>query len=555
MKFNFTNCILALGLTVLMTACSGSGKPRFVSEWFTCSDDDGENYGFFNPGNGQTMYEGEFNNCPTSIIDGVFIVKEEGGVAVYGTDSKTPKVLGDLEELNEAGGVAEGLLPVCRKNSRIEVYSVSSSKASLAFTLDPIDGKEITSCSGSFVEGLLIVNNEDGMAGAVDKSGKLVIPFDYEGLNIPVGGLMIGRKGSDDGEDRYYLVNTKGTELFKFKKGLRPYYVFDNGYIACRNTDNYRIVLATQKEEYVNLSKDVNDLGEFFGDYLVFENNDNKCGILKVKGEEAEVIVRPKYRRLALVPWAPTKFVGMKDDEFALYNLDGETQVDFGDDYEFVAPVFTPNWKGFVAKEEGRNGEYVCFNSKGEKIKFDSLHEIYGLDYRANYSGTVSSDYFNVDEFVRQLSDAIAVTGLCGYKMGAYANQYFTSDMAPRGNTYAYWFTPKDEPDVKGYRYYSSIRLSAEKHLAEYSYYNYEFYYSWVANNPIDGMELTVNVPYDEWDVVGDKVKDTIKAKGFTVAETDSSSIVYYTPSKDAKLTLKWSYSTIKLTYYKNYGF
>lgn len=68
-------------------------------------------------------------------------------------------------------------------------------------------------------------------------------------------------------------------------------------------------------------------------------------------------------------------------------------------------------------------------------------------------------------------------------------------------------------------------------------------------------MELTVNVPYDEWDVVGDKVKDTIKAKGFTVAETDSSSIVYYTPSKDAKLTLKWSYSTIKLTYYKNYGF
>ena len=554
MKFDFKHCALAMGLAALMTACSGGSKPTFETEWMTYSDDDGETYGFFNPGSGKTMYKNEFSNRPTSIVDGIFILREDGGVAVYGADNKTPKVLGDLEELNDAGGVAEGLLPVCRKNSRIEVYSVSKSKSSLAFALDPVGGKEITGCSGAFAEGLLIVKNEDDKWGAVDKTGQVAISFEYTALFAPVKGMLIAKKDSDGGSAKCYLIDTKGEEILKFKKGVEPISILDNGYVYCKN-DNGRCVLATKKGEYISLPKSVDYIEGLYGDYIPFSDG-GKYGILKLKGEETEVVVRAKYQALSMLPWDHSKYLGTKDgDDYAVYDFEGDTQINFKDKYEFVLPVTTPNWKGFVAELDDSDHEFVFIDTDGKEIKYDGVHGLYSLGVGTSYSSSLSSDYFNVSDFARQLSDAISTSGLCGYKLGVYANQYYTYSMEPRNFTYTYWFTPEAEPDVKGYKYSSSIRLSAEKRLADYSWnsYSYEWSYYWQSNNPLDGMELTVNIPYGKWDAIEDEVKDVITSKGFTEYDTESGSVVYYTPSRDAKLTLKWHSSYITLTFFKNY--
>lgn len=559
MKFDFKLGVLALGTASLLTGCLGGGKAQYDTEWVSFSDEDRENYGFFNPGTGEIMYEDEFDRTPTSIVDGIFIVSESEGTTVYSaSDPKTPKPLGDLEELNDAGGVAEGLLPVVRKNSRIEVYSVSASKAELAFTLDPVDGKEIAGCSGRFVEGLLLVTNEDGMTGAVDKGGNLVIPMDYNSLYDMHNGLMIGGKASDD-ETKYYVINAKGEEVLKIKKGLVPsvFQVYDNGFIVCNNTENQRFVLANVKGEYFTLPKAVQSVNDFVGEYLVFTEDDD-YGILKVsKDGESEIVVRAKYDGISLLPWDPAKFVAKKgDDEYLLMDFDGNKLVDFGDDYDAVIPLYLANWKGFVGVERLDNGyEAQFFDTKGEKIKYDGVGELYNVDVDLMHSFYVRSDYFNVNEFITQVSNAISADGLCGYRMGTPVNQYFSDEMAPRNFTSTYWFTPKNECDIKGYRYSSSIRLSGYKRLADWSWdYNYRTTYYFVSDNPIDGMDVTINGPVDLWEKTGDKIKDVIESKGFTVKKEDNSSIQYYTPDRDATLTLSWnSWGGVELKYFKVY--
>lgn len=563
MKFDFKHGALALGIAALMTACSGGGKYATNTEWFVCADDDGENYGFFNPGTGKMMYEGEFSNAPTSIVDGLFTVEEGDGISVYTTaNAKSPKVLGDLEGLASAGIAVDGLMPICRPNSRIEVYSVSESKAEPVFTLDPIDGKEITVCASGYVDGLLIIANEDGMMGAVDKAGSLVIPFEYNSILQPHNGMIVVGKESDGlNEYKWFVINAKGEEILKFKKGVTPAWgvMCDNGYFVLRNDETNRYVLATAKEEYFNLPKDVEGLSEIYGDYAVFMNGDNKYGVLKIKGDDSEVVVRAKYEGLNLLPWEPTKFVCTKgDDEYVIMDLDGNKVVDFGDDYESVLPCYTPNWKGFIAYEHSSHGvaECVCYDEKGEKIKFEGVHELYNLHISNNDFGSVASDYFNLDEFVRQVTAAISTDGLCGYEMGSYADQYFSDDLNPRNCTYTYWFTPKDDSEIKGYRYSSSIRLSAYRHLAQSSwdYYTRTTSYYFTSDNPLDGMELTIYAPNNIWEKAGEKIKDAIENKGFTVDTEGDSSIRYYTPDRDATLTLSWtSWGTIGLKYYKNY--
>lgn len=559
MAFNLKHGALALGLAALMSACSGGVKPNLDSEWLAYSDEDGEAYGFFNPGTGQRMYIDEFESAPTSIIDGVFIVTEDGNVAVYGAaDEKSPKIIGDLDELKEAGGVAEGMLPVTRPNQRIEVYSVSASKAELAFTLDPIDGKEITRCAGRFSEGLLVISDEDGNAGAVDKHGNVVIPLEYSDLARAKDGMMIATK-TDDDQTKWYVINTKGEELFKFKKGISPAQdlVCDNGYFICKNDDNERIVMVDiKKDEYINMPKDVETLYSFNGDYAEFRH-DGKWGVVKFAGGEAEVVVRAKYEGLDLLPWDPTKFVASKDgDEYFVMDFDGNKSIDFGDDYTAIVPVATTNWKGFVAFDNSGDAREATFlDTKGEKIKYDGAHEFYNLHADAYSSYVVSSDYFNLSEFVRQVSAAISTSGLCGYKMGAYANQYFPDDMNPRNFTYTYWFTPKAEPDIEGYRYSSSIRLSGYRSLAQsdWSYYSSTTYY-FVPDNPLDGMDLTISGPYDIWEKAGEQIKDAITSKGFTIKSDNDKNIQYYTPNGDATLTLTWSgWGSIGLKYYKVY--
>lgn len=558
MKFNFKHCAIALGLAAIMTSCWGGDKPSTTSEWFVCTDDSGEKFGFFNPGTGKVIYEEEFKEAPTSIIDGIFIVDEKNGVSVYSAaDEKNPKIVGDLDELKDAGGVAEGLLPVVRQNSRIEVYSVSPAKAELAFTLDPVDGYEITGCRGSYSDGLLVVNNEEGKWGAVDKKGNVVIDIKYDGVGTPSNGILLVAKQTDDEEAVVYALDYKGEEIFKYKKGLMPRSegILDNGYFLAQN-DNDRFVLIDKNGETFNLPKDIDQVEDVVGDFLVFRSN-GSYGIIKIKGEDSEIVVKAKYESIQLVPWEPTKFVCSKDgDDYELMDIDGNRIANFGDDYKTLIPYHTPNWKGFVATESGRSSECVCFDSKGEKIKFADVREIYGLFVRESYSSYVSSDYFNLDEFVNKVSEAISVDGLCGYRMGEYVNPYFSDDMNARNYTYTYWFTPKDEPDVNGYRYSSTLRLSGYRSLAssswDYSTYSTSYYF--VPDNPIDGMELTINGPNDLWEKAGDKIKQDIEDKGF-ILETDSSTgLQYYTPNRDATLTVSWSsWGTIVLKYYKVY--
>ncbi|MDE7375487.1 MAG: hypothetical protein K2N16_01415 [Muribaculaceae bacterium] len=390
MKPYLKHLFLALALTAMTAAYAGGLKPTVETEWFVFSNDGERSYGFLNPGTGEIRYEGMFTAAPSSIFGGVFAYLEKGGgVSVYSAaDPDAPQILGDLKGLRHAGISSEGMLHVLRPDSVIEVYSFTPDNAELVFTLD---GKKIGfNFYERFTEGVMIVHDKKLRRGAVDKTGRMVVPFKYGDLGIMTNGQLLA---SDELGKPWacfeYVLNAKGEVVYRFKNNISPYYCIpylcDNGYYICWG-GNQRLLLVNIADKRIYMPEEVTYMEDVFcGDYAPYANQDHKWGILKFDGEKVEIAVEAQYKGITLLPWDPTKFVCKKNDgKIVVMDLNGEELIDFGDEWSQIVPHFTPNWKGFVANKHER--KYACYDTDGNKMEFGEVSEFDSLGPKYSYS-------------------------------------------------------------------------------------------------------------------------------------------------------------------------
>lgn len=367
--------MVLFAMATVYARCYGN---NWETEWFIFSDESREKYGFFNPAIGQTLYFGMIEGEPYSIVNGVFSVRNGYTKTVYSAaDPKAPKVLGDLTDLYNAGQVADGLLPVARSGV-LEVYSVSDDEISLAFTLDSINGKKLTFCSGAFADGLLFLEDEDHMHGAVDKTGKVVIPFDYLSVYDQVSGMVVVQKGRHE----YCVLNTKGEEIVGVQHEGIPV-LFSNGYVFC-STDNggHRLYNPATKD-IIELPDDVDYMYSFEGEYAIYFDKNCSYSLLRIKDGKASIVdtqISDNQHFEPLVPiqlpWNPS-LVLCENDEGKCYVRDPEGNVvmDFFD-YDFVGPSDILNWEGFIVGDLS-SGREVFLDTNGKKI-YES-HDFYNL--------------------------------------------------------------------------------------------------------------------------------------------------------------------------------
>lgn len=103
-------------LAIIVTGCSNVSSNI---QYIPCKTDKKADWGFVDK-QGNVVADDMFKDQPSYVRDGVFSVQEADDLyTLYAFDTKKPTII--LENLVFVGSPRNGLLPVCKKDHRIEV--------------------------------------------------------------------------------------------------------------------------------------------------------------------------------------------------------------------------------------------------------------------------------------------------------------------------------------------------------------------------------------------------------------------------------------------------
>lgn len=241
MKHNFTTkfaafTLVAIAFILTVSSCDrfkGSEDTKYIPVQLT----DGGAWIFIDE-KGERVGAQQWEFQPTMTMGDLFTARTDSGLTVYRWSGKEAKPLDSLRNLASVGIYNEGLLPVAPFMQRIKVVD---RKGNTRFTIEPIDGKEISSCSAQFNDGLLIVNTTEGKAGVIDKKGNVVVAPKYSEISPFNDGYALAMTVNyDDLETgpKYFILDTKGNET-----PVQGKFGFDEGECMTVSTFNHGIAV------------------------------------------------------------------------------------------------------------------------------------------------------------------------------------------------------------------------------------------------------------------------------------------------------------------------
>lgn len=162
---------------------------------------------------GKRIGNQEWEFEPSVTKGGIFVAKGDNGLNIYRWKGDKAEPIDSLQDLVSVGVYNEGLLPVTPKMKRIRIVN---GKGKVRFELLPIDGKEISSCSPQFSDGMLVVRTTDYKTGVVDRKGNVVFAPKYSDISDFKDGYALAVDyNNDNSEDGplYYILDKKGAAM------------------------------------------------------------------------------------------------------------------------------------------------------------------------------------------------------------------------------------------------------------------------------------------------------------------------------------------------------
>lgn len=456
---------------------------------------------------GNIVYEDEFKNAPTPVIEGHFIVYEGESYTVYKADKK-PKAI--AEGLISAGYFFDGVIPVVKPKERI---SFMNGSGKIIKTLEPVNGKEIVKVSSASNDGMFRIVNADREIGYANTKGDVVIAPKYVDGTFFNEGYAIVTKELDDNEYSYVIINKKGKEEAKLKSGWTPESNFLGGRMLVSDEDGRYAFANTKGEVEKRLPEKVERVADYNEKYMIYENEDS-YGLWKFGEDQPEI--KAKYDYLSF--YKDNLLLAYNDNKYFLVDYSGEKKVEF-DDYKSIARL---NGKGFefMARE---GSHYVLINEEGKPVGKEEFKDFFA---NIDFSDWVESDYFNVEGMVQQLVAGITANGYDKYSIGDYATKF---NLTPEDHK---WTSQLYLDNIEGYRYTISPVVYFNNNIIDYTYtYNGYYYggnynYFINPNSKIVGITLTVNAATDIWKDAKTPIIDALKEKGFKVDKTEENGSV-----------------------------
>lgn len=177
---------ILLALSAIMLSCreTGSDIEQLLSNIDSYSVKiDNQNQWSIISTNGDILVADAFVSAPTVAIDGIFSVYDSVGISFkHLLTAGSYKQIDGLKGLRYAGAPYQGVIPVTRPNSPIEIVDTTGNRM---FTLNDIEGHNFSASGPFFSDKLLIVREQGSQKwGAVNTDGHLVINPEYLTISV-----------------------------------------------------------------------------------------------------------------------------------------------------------------------------------------------------------------------------------------------------------------------------------------------------------------------------------------------------------------------------------
>lgn len=391
---------LAAIATAITALCSCGNSGSGTIDYLPCKLERGQDYGFVD-NKGNVYLTDEYKRTPSNVVEGVFSVKEEGAWNLYAFDKKKPKLI--LEGLKEVGMPNNGILPVVREDSRIEIVNL---KGKTVLELAQFEGNDVVYCAPSFNEyGWLEVYTIDNEANIhkilIDKKGNVIFSpkstYDTESWTLINKNLIFGLTAHEEGEAADGIAfNLKNEKVENWSKlaGMQDGTDIIDGYMIVNDGDRIRIYDSNGngKEELMKCPDKVRSIQSIKGKQIVFKGKDYSYGVMNFKGE---TIIPAKYRSIEILDNG--FLVNKSGEKYEILNKKGEK--DRKIDLDVVVYLHGFGWIGLDGKD------YYILNDK-----FEPLHktELYDIDINDFGDGeNLSSYYFDPNAVVGKAVSAL----------------------------------------------------------------------------------------------------------------------------------------------------
>lgn len=262
---------------------------------------------------GEIIAKNAFDNSPSYVYNGTFVVKEEDGLYVHSI-SDPKKALNDepfLQLTNFAAGHAFGVRPgtgILLVNTNGEVIKQLSDDVAVVYVPVPLgaldflpykDTDEKTGyikASGDiaikakwdtampFSEGLALVRNDNGRISCIDTDGEKVFSL-REGEDTAMSLFLNGWLAVNK-DDRGHFVDHKGETVMKLSRGTIAIARIGDRVLA-RNSDGWILLEAKEDgEKILKGYESITPLGLDGTRFLVRKRSDSKFRVVDANGED-----------------------------------------------------------------------------------------------------------------------------------------------------------------------------------------------------------------------------------------------------------------------------
>lgn len=210
MKPTFLKIVIAFFIGIAITSCGRDSHPAVTpadSAYAFAVKATPDGLWGLADANGNLIVDYRFESVPTAVIDDVFSAHSDSGIVVY----RLPEATAIFSELRAAGCPADGIMPICRPESPIEV---ADTDGNILFELSDIDGHNFTACYAYFTDGVLIARDfTTNRWGAISSNGYLIIEPIYDYITPFSRNRALALRHDDEGNPLLCVIDSSGSEI------------------------------------------------------------------------------------------------------------------------------------------------------------------------------------------------------------------------------------------------------------------------------------------------------------------------------------------------------
>lgn len=406
--------LLLICSLLFSTSCNTNSNDPVSDDtitYYPFQKEPGGRWGMVSP-KGDVLFEEEFVNEPTVAMKGRFMVRNNDGLwEIYTTDKK-PRQIGKAYLM--AAQFKADVTPVVEPGGPIVFID---REGNVKFNFGKLDGVTVIAVN-NFSEGLAIFKLSNGLYGAIDTGGKVVIPARYSSLKDCGDGKLIGMESkykkqfmADSLRVRIDVIDKKGEKCFDFPHseyiGMASRFKDGSLAVGTQSEDGEMRwgVIDAKNEWILPPSEKMREITDIVKDKVLFSDG-SMYGLMNLKGE---LLIRAKYAALSFAD--NDRLLWASNDGSNYFLIDTEDRKVGSEEYEEANP-FHGNATCPVKAWEN-NWIFIDRNGKPINPK--------GYAYIGVTTGddTVLNDYFDINGIIGQLR--LTSTGLDGLSFKSLA--------------------------------------------------------------------------------------------------------------------------------------